>query len=116
MIATILPWFFCLNMLTQQVHAPELVRGEMVSVEVSGHKMGYVDGGDVQLIMIGERVEDVETGYFYRVGGGHIDNDDEPVPYEVVWRNEHKYIGFVFYRMKNRKLCAANKKENLPCK
>ena len=114
-MALILYWLFCCNLLTQQVHAPELVRGEMVSLEISGHRIGFVDGGDVQLLMVGERVEDIETGFFYRVGGGHIDNNDEPVPYEVVWRNAHKNIGFILYRGHRRKLCAANEEGNLPC-
>jgi len=103
------------NLLTQSIHAPELVSGQSVSLEIIGCRVGYVDGGGTQFLQIGKRSDSIETGVFVFVYGDEIDNDNMPVPYRVTWRNSHKYNGYIIYRGHERKLCAANSRDNLPC-
>lgn len=104
------------NIQIQYINAPELCRGNMISIQYASSHAGYVDCGDWKSIMVGTITDNMETGAFYRIGGAHIDNNNSPVPYEIEWTNEHKYSGSILFRGHPRKLCAANIKENLPCK
>ena len=102
------------HMQIQAIHAPELIRGEMLSI-VSPLHVGYINGGDWQAVMIGRRIDAAESGYIFRASGAQIDNNNAPVHYEVIWRNSHKYIGTIDFRGHPRKLCTASTKGQLPC-
>jgi len=99
----------------QFIHAPELIRGQALCVTAPLHTC-YIDGGDWQAVQLGIRSDEAEQGFFFRVGGDGIDNDNAPIAYSIEWRNEHKYIGSIDFRGHSRKLCAANSEGNLPCK
>ena len=98
------------------LHAPELVRGELLRIDLLGVSFGYVDGGNVQFGMIGYRKGDIEVGSLFRVSGENIDNDNMPISYRVEHRNSHKANGCVLFREHERKLCWANEAKNLPCR
>ena len=102
--------FFLFESYEQQIHAPELVRGTMTSVDVGQYRIGFVDGGDRLVLMVGTRKGIFEDGFLYTKG-------EIPLPYSIQWRNEAKlkFRGTYKFRDGDRKICGADTIDHLPC-
>ena len=97
---------------TEYVYAPELIRGNAITMQTDICHVAYIDGGDWQALQVGT----IDTGIFIHLSGATIDNNNLPVPYRYEKQKNGKSRGYIMFRGHRRKICVASSPEKLNCR